>query len=42
MSFDEVGHEAVHGTAAGGNKLEYLLCVALSLQRTFNCFDLTL
>jgi hypothetical protein len=42
MPFDEVGHEAIHGAAAGGDKLEYLLCVALTLQRTFNCFDLPL
>ena len=31
MSFDEVGHKAIHGAAAGGDKLEYLLCVALTL-----------
>jgi hypothetical protein len=31
MPFDEVGHKAIHGAAAGGDKLEYLLCVALTL-----------
>jgi hypothetical protein len=42
VSFDELGHEAIEGAAAGGDELEDVLALAFAFEGAFDRFDLTL
>jgi hypothetical protein len=42
VAFNQLGHQSVKSAAARGNQLQDFLAFALSLERPFNRFDLTL